>query len=199
VAGTLAIGTTLLALSLSTEPGDPLFYPLLLTVALVWTAGGLLSGPLHLGHIPFRGTLRRPVGTPIAIGLAAAAVFLAGGALVRLVPDLRTLVVQVLDHAREGNAGLVLALALANGAAEEVFFRGAVFAALAHRRVLRSTAIYALVTLATWNPMLVLAGALMGLLFGLQRRASGGILAPLLTHVTWSLALLLALPVVVGA
>jgi membrane protease YdiL (CAAX protease family) len=143
--------------------------------------------------------LRRAVGTPIAIGLAAAAVFLAGGALVRLVPDLRTLVVHVLDHVQEGNAWLVLALALANGAAEEVFFRGAVFAALAHRRVLWSTGVYALVTVATWNPMLVLAGVVMGLLFGLQRRASGGILAPLLTHLTWSVALLVALPAVVGA
>jgi hypothetical protein len=199
VAATLAVGTTLLALSLATEPGDPLFYPLLLAVAVVWTAGGLLSGPLHLGYIPFRGTLRRPVGTPIAMGLAAAAVFLGGGALVRLVPDLRTLVLRVLDHAQEGNPWLVLALALVNGAAEEVFFRGAVFAAVGRRAVARSTLIYVLVTVATGNPMLVFAGGLMGLLFGLQRRASGGILAPLLTHLTWSLTLLLALPAVVGA
>lgn len=199
VAATLAAGTTLLALSLATAPGDPLFYPLLLAVAITWAAGGLLSGPLHLGYLPFRGTLRRPVATPVAVGLAAAAVFLAGGALIRLVPDLRTPVLRVLDHAQEGNPWLVLGLALVNGAAEEVFFRGAVFAAVARRPVTWSTLVYVLVTVATGNPMLVFAGGLMGLLFGVQRRASGGILAPLLTHLTWSLALLLALPAVVGA
>jgi uncharacterized protein len=40
----------------------------------------------------------------------------------------------------------------------------------------------------------VVAAVALGLVFGLQRRASGGILAPLLTHLTWSAALLAALP-----
>ena len=34
----------------------------------------------------------------------------------------------------------------------------------------------------------------MGTLFGLQRRASGGIQAPLLTHVTWATLMLRYLP-----
>ena len=34
----------------------------------------------------------------------------------------------------------------------------------------------------------------MGTLFGLQRRASGGIQAPLLTHLTWSALMLRYLP-----
>jgi hypothetical protein len=41
-------------------------------------------------------------------------------------------------------------------------------------------------TAATRNPALVLGGTMISVLFGLQRRASGGILAPVLTHVTWS-------------
>jgi uncharacterized protein len=31
---------------------------------------------------------------------------------------------------------------------------------------------------------------------GLQRRATGGIVAPILTHVTWSMTMLLALPLI---
>jgi membrane protease YdiL (CAAX protease family) len=221
VAITLLAGAALLGLSLATEPGDPLFYPLLTAVAGVWTLGALLSGPLHLGYRPARESprggqgggdaatgeddadgrpLRRPFATPIALGLGSGAVFLGGAAVVRFVDPLQTLVVDVLDHAQQGNLVLVTGLALANGAAEELFFRGALYAAIGRRApVVASTAVYALVTVATRNPMLVFAAVLMGLLFGLQRRASGGILASLLTHLVWSLMMVLALPPVVGA
>jgi membrane protease YdiL (CAAX protease family) len=46
--------------------------------------------------------------------------------------------------------------------------------------------------------MLSFAAVLLGLFVGLERRASGGILAPVLTHVTWSLTMLFALPLVFG-
>jgi membrane protease YdiL (CAAX protease family) len=42
--------------------------------------------------------------------------------------------------------------------------------------------------------VLVFAAALLGTVVGLERRASGGILAPILTHITWSLSMLLVLP-----
>ena len=58
--------------------------------------------------------------------------------------------------------------------------------------------IYALVTIATGNPMLVFAALIMGTVFGLQRRASGGILASMLTHLVWSVAMLLALPPIIN-
>ena len=77
--------------------------------------------------------------------------------------------------------------ALANGVGEEVFFRGALYTALAgHRPVASSTAVYTVATVATRNPALVLAAGVMGTLFALQRRASRGLQAPALTHVTWS-------------
>ena len=38
--------------------------------------------------------------------------------------------------------------------------------------------------------MLAFAAVLLGTLVGLERRASGGILAPILTHLTWSLTML---------
>ncbi|MEO6502771.1 MAG: type II CAAX endopeptidase family protein [Jatrophihabitantaceae bacterium] len=195
VALVLVAGALMLGLSLSVRPADPAFYPLTAGLAAIWLIGGLGSGPLHLGRISFRGELRRPVLTPVLIGLAAAAVFVAGALVVREIDPLRAFTEDVLDHARYGSLPLVAAVTLLNGVAEEIFFRGALFAALGGwHPVLASTGIYALVTVATGNPMLVFAAAALGLILGLQRRASGGILAPMLTHVTWSLAMLLALP-----
>ena len=79
--------------------------------------------------------------------------------------------------------------------AEEVFFRGALYAAIGeHHPVAASTAVYALATVATRNPALVLASGVMGTLLGAQRRASGGLQAPLLTHLTWSTLMLRYLP-----
>jgi membrane protease YdiL (CAAX protease family) len=46
--------------------------------------------------------------------------------------------------------------------------------------------------------MLAFAAVLLGTLVGLQRRASGGILAPVLTHLTWSMTMLVALPALFG-
>jgi membrane protease YdiL (CAAX protease family) len=192
---TLVVGATLLGLSLATRPGDPLFYPLLLAVAATWVIGGRLSGPLHLGRT---GAGRRPVLAPFVIGLAAGLAFVVGGLILRLIPDLRDPVVDVLDHARRGNPVLVGLLALVNGLAEEVFFRGAVYAAFERRAVLGTTAVYVLVTAATGNPMLVLAGVIMGTLFAWQRRLSGGVLAPAITHLTWTLVVIVGLPLAVG-
>ena len=45
----------------------------------------------------------------------------------------------------------------------------------------------------------VFSAALLGVLLGLQRRASGGILGPILTHCTWSMTMLLVLPPVFAA
>jgi len=195
VALVLVVGAVLLGLSLSVRPADPAFYPLTAALAAVWLIGGLSSGPLHLGRISFRGQLRRPVLTPVLIGLAAAAVFVLGALVVREIDPLRTYTEDVLAHARRGSLPLVALVTVLNGIAEETFFRGALFAALGDRRpVLASTGIYAVVTVATGNPMLVFAAATLGLVLGLQRRASGGILAPMLTHVTWSVVMLLALP-----
>ena len=54
------------------------FYGATLTVAGVWTAGGLLSGPLHLGWIQAQDErLHRPVLTPVATGVGAFGFFYA--------------------------------------------------------------------------------------------------------------------------
>jgi membrane protease YdiL (CAAX protease family) len=199
VAVTLVAGAALLGVSLSVRPGDDIFYLLTVLVALTWVAGALLSGPLHLGRIPFRDRLRRPVVTPIVTGAVLGAIFVAGSLIVRELPPLRELVNSVLAHARYGAIVPIVAITVLNGIAEEVFFRGALFAAIGRRHaVLISTAIYAAATIATGNPMLVFAAVLLGLVLGLQRRASGGILAPILTHITWSTTMVLVLPALIS-
>jgi hypothetical protein len=192
---TLLVGAGLLGVSLSTRPGDARFIPLTASVALVWVIGGVLSGPLHLGYIAWHARLRRPLITPLLLGLLMAAVFVAGALVIRTINPLRALTADVLEHAQRGDLALVFVVTLASGASEELFFRGALYAAIGRRYpVIISSLVYTAVTIATRNPMLVFAAAVMGTLFGLQRRASGGILASMITHVTWSALMLVALP-----
>ena len=192
---TLAVGATLLGLSFSVRQGDPAFYPLTFGLAATWTLGSLLSGPLHLGHILRGGTLRRPITTPIVAGLLLAALFVLGAFVIRTIPALASLTEDVLGYARLGNLWIILVITLVNGIAEELFFRGSLYAAIGTwHPVLISTVLYALATVAGGNPVLVFAAALLGTVVGLERRASGGILAPILTHITWSLSMLLVLP-----
>jgi membrane protease YdiL (CAAX protease family) len=195
VAVTLVVGATLLGLSFATEQGDPKFYALTIALAATWTVGSLLSGPLHLGHIEILGARRRPVVTPIVVGLALAAVFVLGALVMREIPPLAAFAESVLGYARAGNLPLLLGITLVNGIAEELFFRGALFAAIGRKHpVLISTVLYALATVAGGNPVLVFAAAVLGTVVGLQRRAGGGVLAPILTHITWSTTMLLVLP-----
>jgi membrane protease YdiL (CAAX protease family) len=190
------IGAVVLAFSLSIEPGSALFYPATAGLAAVWTVGAFASGPLHLGRIMHQNGPRRPVLAPILLGLALAGVFVVGGLLVRQVPALESQVTKVLDHADQGLTLVLVLITALNGVAEELFFRGAAYAATTRYPVPVTTVAYTAVTLATGNVMLAFAAAILGAVVGLQRRASGGILAPILTHVTWSLTMLLALPAI---
>ena len=195
VAITLAVGATLLGLSFSIRQGDSAFYPLTLGLAATWAVGSFASGPLHLGHILSGGTLRRPIVAPIAVGLALAGIFVAGAIVIRTIPALASLAEDVLGYARAGNLWIIVVITLVNGVTEELFFRGALFAAIGVRfPVLISTIIYSLATVAGGNPVLVFAAAMLGTVVALQRRAGGGVLAPILTHITWSLTMLLVLP-----
>jgi CAAX protease family protein len=195
VAAVTTAGAGMLGLSFSTRPGSRLFYASTLGTAATWALGGFASGPLHRGWAPVGSSLRRPVVTPIVTGGSVFGVFYAGALVVRRVPVLDAALRKVLRFAEDGSQPLVLISTLANGVAEEIFFRGAVYAAAGDRHpVASSTALYTLVTSATRNPALVLAGGVMGTVFGLQRRSSGGIQAPILTHVTWAALMVRYMP-----
>jgi len=194
---TLVVGAAVLAWALRIPPGDSTFYVATLLLAAVWTAGAFLSGSLHLGYGHTRtGGLARPVVQALALGVLLLAVFLAGALLVARIPVLREPVDDLLDHARVGSLALVAVLTTVNGIAEELYFRGALYSAIGRRgAVLGTTVLYALITVGPGIPLLVLAAAALGWVTGLQRRVTGGVLAPIITHLTWSLGMLFLLPV----
>lgn len=197
----VVVGAGMLAVSLRIEAGSPWFYPATFAMAAVWTVGAFASGPLHLGRIA-RGRdgdgLVRPVLAPVLLGLALAGLCLVGGLAVREIPWLDRQASSVADLADQGLIPLLVLATVANGAAEELFFRGAAYAAVPRHPVAWTTVAYVTATLATGNAMLTLAAVVLGVAVGLERRASGGILAPILTHCTWSVAMLLILPLLFG-
>lgn len=193
VAATSVVGAGLLGASLSAEPDSTRFYTLSLGGAGTWLAGGLGSGPLigNSTHAPASRLLIEPVAT----GAAAFGIFFSAARVARRIPVLNEAIAGVLRYAHRGWRPLVLVTTLANGIGEEVFFRGAVYAAVgADHPVAASTAVYTLAATATRNPALVLASCAMGTLFALQRRHSDSILAPILAHLTWSTLMLRYLP-----
>jgi membrane protease YdiL (CAAX protease family) len=195
----VVLGGTILAISLRIEPGSAWFYPATVGLAMVWTVGAFASGPLHLGREAHpSGHHVRPVVAPILIGLGLAGVFVVGALVVREIDVLGGFVRSVLAYADEGSVVLLVVVTVVNGIAEELFFRGAVYAAVTRHPVPVTTLAYTVATLATGNVMLGFAAVVLGVIVGLQRRATGGILAPILTHVTWSLSMLFALPALFG-
>lgn len=196
VAITLALGAVALGLALAIRPGDPLFYAATLGVAALWVAGALASGPLRLGSGRTRaGGTSRGVLQGFILGLMLLAVFLAGALVVAQVPVLRAPVEGLLDHARYGSLWVVALVTAINGIAEELFFRGAVYASLPPRaNALGSTLLYAASTLFSGVPLLTFAALALGLLTAAQRRVTGGVLGPITSHLTWSLGMLFLLP-----
>lgn len=195
VAVTLAAGTVVLGATLAAPRGSSAFTVLALLLAAIWMVGSAAAGPLRVGESADRAGRGRYLLGAVVLGGLAFAVFLGASLVARRVPGLDGAVDSVLATADAGPTALVLAIAALNAVAEERFFRGALPAAVAgdHRAAI-ATAVYVLVTVATLNVALVVAAAAMGTVFMLERLGTGGILAPAVTHVTWSTLMILALP-----
>jgi uncharacterized protein len=199
VAVVLLLGAGVLGLALRRHPGESSFYWLSLALAAVWAIGAFGSGPLHLGGARWRGRNQRPVISGAVIGLLLGAVFVLGGLIAREIPAVSELITRVLQYTDQGPWRLTMAIALVGGIAEELFYRGALYTALGrYHPVLVSTIVYVAATLASGNPMLAFAAIILGTVCALERRATGGVLAPILTHFVWTLVVLLALPPLFG-
>ncbi|MFC4947551.1 CPBP family intramembrane glutamic endopeptidase [Pseudonocardia sp. GCM10023141] len=186
LAAAATTGTALLGASLAAPRDSRAFYGLTTATAATWVVSARAAGPVPRGSTQLL--------APVLTGAGAFGVFYVGALVARRIPPLRRALKAVLGYAG-GSGPLVLAVTLGSGAAEEVFFRGALYDALPDgTKLQQSTAAYVLVTAATGNPALVAAAAGMGTLWGWQRRRSGGIQAPLLTHLTWSALMLHFLP-----
>jgi membrane protease YdiL (CAAX protease family) len=182
----------LLRSSFAAKAGSARFYLLTTGLAGTWTAGALSTGP-----IPWRGDIwrERPGGgaralvvVPVVTGAATFAVFYGAARIARRHRALHRAIASVLSYAHAGSTPLVMLIASGSGVAEELFFRGALWSG---PHPLRTTTLaYAASTAATGNPALVLAGLITSVIFGWQRDATGGVLAPAVTHITWSLLML---------
>ncbi|WP_407686258.1 CPBP family intramembrane glutamic endopeptidase [Mycobacterium sp. HUMS_1102779] len=198
VSVTLVAGAAVLGFSLRRHPGESSFYWLTLALAALWIAGAFASGPLHLGGICWRGRNQRPVVSGLSIGLLVGAVFVAGGLVAREIPPVAELITRVLLFAH-GSYLFIVVITVVNAVAEEIFFRGALYTALGrHHPVVISTLLYTVATMASGNPMLGFAAVILGTVCAVERRATGGVLAPVLTHFVWGLIMVLVLPPMFG-
>jgi uncharacterized protein len=199
VAVVIVFGAAALSFALRSHPGQPSFYWWSLTLAGVWALGAFLSGPLHLGGARWRGRNQRPVVSGTVIGLLLGGVFVLGGLIAREIPVVADLITRILHYTDQGSWRLTMAVALVGAVAEETFYRGSLYTALGrHHPLLISTVIYVIATLASGNVMLGFAAIFLGTVCALERRATGGVLAPILTHFVWTLVVLLALPPLFG-
>lgn len=178
VAATQAVGTALLHRSLSARPDSRQFYRATWATAATWTAGGLALGPQRTGG---------RAGEGIAVGAAAFGVFYAGAHIARRIPVLRRALTSAFAHVHVGKTPWVAATTIANGIAEEIYFRGAIQDLVGPRR---STALYVAAVAGSRNPALVLAAVIMGSVWAWQRERGDGLLAPTLAHVVWSILML---------
>jgi len=195
VAGTLVAGAVVLGATLAAPRGSLAFTLLGVLLAAIWVTGSAAAGPLHVGPSTDRTESTRSLLAAIVVGGLAFVAFLGASLVAHRLPGLDGAVDSVLATADAGPPAVVLAIAVVNAVAEERFFRGALpVAVVGNHRAAIATALYVLVTAATLNIALVVAAAAMGTVFMLERLATGGILAPTLTHVTWSTLMLLALP-----
>jgi membrane protease YdiL (CAAX protease family) len=189
----LVVGAALLAATLRVKDGSLWFALLGLLVAATWLIGARVSGPIR-----FRPTRLSPHVAALwalVIGGTSFLGFLAADLIGQHIFFVSSALHSVLARADTGPKTLVLVVALVNGLAEEAFFRGALYSELsAYRPVLTSTLIYVVVTAATGNVALIVAGAVMGVIFALERRATGSILASTITHLSWSTLMIFCLP-----
>jgi len=189
----------LLAASLRAEGGGPgSVAGWALGVALTWTLGGLVImrqvPPDHDCREQRRAHLL--VVAAVSIGFAGAS--LLGGLVLAWFPPTVAWVAGPVAAAADGRWG-VLAVALLAGAAEEVFFRGALtrlFAGWA--RWVVPTAVYALVTLFTGSPALAAMALLLGPVAMWAREITGSLVGALSVHALWTLAMVGLFPVLLA-
>src|SRR5690349_12570843 len=191
---TLAFGCALLGVTLRVPRSSGWFPVLGLVLATTWSAGAFLSGPFPVVPRPWR----RPAWSLlVAVGIGGLAFlgFLAAYLVARNLPLLSPALDRILSERDTGPSVIVVFVALVTGISEELFFRGAVQSVTTrYDPVAFTTLVYVAVTASTGNIALVVAAAVMGTVFSLERAATRGVVASIATHLVWTTLMLLALP-----
>jgi hypothetical protein len=186
----------LLRSSFAAQADSARFYLLTTGLAGTWTSGALGAGPIPWLGDRWRsrpgGAAQALIVVPVVTGAATFAVFYGAARIARRHRGLRHAIASVLRYADAGSTPLVVLIASSSGVAEELYFRGALWSG--PQPLCTTTLAYAASTAATGNPALVLAGLVTSVVFGWQRAVTGGVVAPAVTHVTWSMLMLRYLP-----
>jgi membrane protease YdiL (CAAX protease family) len=196
---TCIAGAALLWGTFHTTRGDTSFWAVGYGLAAVWIVGALAVGGVRPGRVSIES-----IATAVAVGLGAFGVVYVAYRLLRDLPVVGDALDRVVGTADAAHVGAVLALAVVNAVAEELFFRGALGSVMSGmgshggrddpwRFVAVTTVVYAVVTAASFNLALVLAALGMGALFAVVAWRARGVVAPSVCHVTWSTLMLVAL------
>ena len=202
VAIVLVLGAAALSLAFQKHPGDSAFFWWSMALAGVWALGRVRYPDRCISAVPAGAVaISAQWSAARSSGCCSAASSLLGGLVVQGDPgSRRPRSPALLHYTDQGSWRLTMAVALVAAVAEEMFYRGALYTALSrHHPLLISTIIYAIATLgSSRNPMLAFAAIILGTVCALERRATGGVLAPILTHFVWTLVVLLGLPPLFG-
>jgi uncharacterized protein len=191
VSVTFLAGVAMLTVTLHLEPGDETFVLTALATAAIWAVGARACGPL-----PMRGPTTQ-AGIAAVVGCLALLLCLAVAVVVADIPFLAQPAEDLLAHRGTAALPVMVLITALNSVAEEMYFRGALYTTVSARFAWIITAIaYTLATLPSEVLLLSTAAALLGALTGLLRRATGGLLAPVVAHLIWSLGMLFLLPIV---
>lgn len=183
----LLVALFALPFAMPATPTTPLLQGLLLALAHVALALVLSSTPRRA----WLGFSLRPRGWWLLVApVVGVAARFSGGLLSRLIPSTAVAPVEALATMPSGMLAFA-AVAVVAPIAEEVFFRGFLYGALAGRfgqraALLGSTLVFALIHLPQqWGAWGAFASvAALGLVLGLLRRYSHGTVAPALAHLT---------------
>lgn len=166
----------------------------------VWGSRDAFAGPRAVPQI-VRG---------VVIGAALAVVFVIGALVVSRIPFLAGPVAQLLDTPDQGGLAPTLAVLVINGVGEELVYRDMVPRQLRPRlgggRTSNevtvgavSVAIYCLATIAMGVPLLVFAAAVLGVVCFFEASRAQRLFSPIAVHLTWSITMLLVMPLFFAA
>lgn len=202
----LAVGSVLLHQALTVDPSSKAFYGWSAALALTWLAAR--PGRSGVDAWPLRRAVAAGLAAGVGLGLACWAGAWVMGRLPVVGEPISSYVESVLAQSEDRPWLLVLVVAVLTGVTEEVCFRGGLFSVVearigAPRPALQATVIttviYAVVTLATGNLLLVLAAAVLGATAGGIRAVTGRLPAAIAVHAAWTITMLLTLPSLSGS
>ncbi|MDN8594920.1 MULTISPECIES: CPBP family intramembrane glutamic endopeptidase [unclassified Corynebacterium] len=173
------------------------FYALTVVTAVVYAAAWWIWGDRYAWANLKGADLARGIG----IGAALAVVFLVGAVVVRRIPFLAEPVSALLSMPAAGGWVPTLAVLVINGIGEELVYRDAVPRQLRRRfselgTGVASTLIYCIVTVAMGVPLLVFAAGVLGAVCFVEASRTGKVVSPIAAHLTWSITMLAAMPLV---